>query len=51
MNSSDERQTGTSENNSQPAPHEAVKPLRHTDWISYAVAVTQLPQSTNQPER
>lgn len=46
MNISDDRQTGTPENNSQPEQREAAKPSRHADWISYAVAVTQQAPST-----
>ncbi|GAB3582593.1 hypothetical protein [Hymenobacter daeguensis] len=51
MNISDDRQTGTPENNRQQEPREAPKPPRHADWISYAVAVTQQPQTVSQNAR
>jgi hypothetical protein len=50
MNISEERRTAAPEISQKPRP-EAAAPQRHTDWISYAVAVTQQPQTVLQNAR
>ena len=51
MNISDDRPTGTPENNGRQEQREAAKPPRYADWISYALAVTQQAPTASQDTR
>jgi hypothetical protein len=46
----EKKRAGTPETSQEPRT-EAAAPQRHTDWISYAVAVTQQPQTVSQNAR